>query len=171
VEIVFAGPLVRRLFGADYAGSAAVLPVLALSELLIFADIVQNARFVATRLERRNLQLVVTAALTNVVANFLLIPEYGAVGAAAATLLAYGVRIAGGLLPAETRPAARDALRVLLPAGAAGAAALGVTRWLGTGAAGLVAAAVTYAALLAALRGIRPEGAREILQALRRPGA
>ncbi|HMB68389.1 MAG TPA: oligosaccharide flippase family protein [bacterium] len=170
VEIAFAGPLVHLFFGAEYSASAAVLPALAAAELLIFADIVMNARFVATGLEKRNLQLVAAAAVANVAANFVLIPAHGAAGAALATLLAYAVRVGAAALSRETRAAGRGALAAVLPAAAAGAAAWAVLTALGPATPGGIAAgAATYAAVLAALRGLRPEDLRQIRRALR-PG-
>jgi O-antigen/teichoic acid export membrane protein len=168
-QIAYAGPLVRLLFGDGYAESAAVLPALAAAELLIFADIVMNARFVATGMERRNLQLVAAAAVTNVAANLVLIPAHGAAGAALATLLAYAVRVAGALGPRETRAAGRGALAAILPAAAAGAASWAVLSALGTGtAAGIGLAVAAYGAGLAVLRGLRPGDLRQIRRALRR---
>jgi len=170
VEVAFARPIVAALFGAEFADSAAVLPVLAITEVGLFADIVLNSRLLAERREHRNLQLLVAAAVTNVAANLVLIPARGAVGAAEATLLAYAVRVAAALLPADTRPAGRAALASVLPAVAAGAAALGLAA--GSRLAPLPAAVVgaaAYVALLAAFGGLRPREIREILRALRRP--
>ena len=45
------------------------------------------------------LGMLAGAAVTNVALNLLLIPTHGARGAAIATLVAYGVRVVGGLLP------------------------------------------------------------------------
>lgn len=168
VETAFAGPLVRLFFGEQYGASAAVLPALAAAELLIFADIVMNARFVATGLEKRNLQLVAAAAATNVAANLVLIPAHGAAGAALATLLAYAVRVVASLGPRETRAAGRSALAAILPAAGAGAAAWGALTALGPGTpAGIGLAVVAYGGGLAALRGLRPEDLRQIRRALR----
>lgn len=166
-ETVFAGPLVRLLFGTEYAGSAAVLPALAAAELLVFADIVMNARFVATGLQRRNLQLVAAAAAANVLANLVLIPAHGAAGAALATLAAYAVRVVAALGPRQTRAAGRSALAAILPAAGAGAAAWGVLAALGPRPAGILGAIVAYGAALAAFRGLRPGDLRQIRRALR----
>jgi len=126
-EIAFAGPIVTRLLGDAYAPSAAVLPWLALAELLICVDIVTGARLVATGLERRNLQLVLFATATNVGVNVWLIPVLGPRGAALATLAAFCVRIGAGLLFRDTRELTRLALRSLRPATLAGAVCFGAS--------------------------------------------
>lgn len=120
LEIAFAGPLVTLLFGHAYGESAAMLPWLALSELVIFADIVIGARLVATGRETRNLQLVTLATLTNVGVNLALIPILGGRGAALATLGAYVVRVAAGGLFPDTRATTALAIRSLVPSTAAG---------------------------------------------------
>jgi PST family polysaccharide transporter len=114
--VVFAGPLVERLFGTPYAESAAVLPALAISGIFMVCDIVLTARFVATGAERRNFALLAIAAATNVGANLWLIPRYGPRGAAFANLLAYVVRLLAGLLFADARATTRRAIESVVPA-------------------------------------------------------
>lgn len=127
LEIAFAGPIVHGLLGDAYAASADVLPWLALAELVIYVDIVIGARLVATGFERRNLHLVLFAAATNVGVNLWLIPVYGPRGAALATLAAFAVRIAAGVLFPDTRRLTLLALRSVRPATIAGAVCFGAS--------------------------------------------
>jgi O-antigen/teichoic acid export membrane protein len=124
-QIVFAAPLVEVLFGASFGESARVLPILALSEVFVLADIVLTSRLVATGAERRNVSLVALAAATNVAANLWLIPESGPRGAAVATLIAYAVRVAAGLAFPDVRAPTRLAVGSLFPAVAAGLVSFG----------------------------------------------
>ena len=81
-----AGPLMRLLYGMDFAESAAVLRLLAVAVALIFAD-TANTLVLYSRPELRNvvwLSLVTTAA--NLVLNLVLIPRYSSQGAAVATI-------------------------------------------------------------------------------------
>jgi O-antigen/teichoic acid export membrane protein len=168
LEIAFARPLVFLLFGESFAGSAPVLPWLAASEILIFVDIVFTARLLATNHDRRNVQLIAAAAAFNVAANLVLIPAYGATGAAAATILAYAVRLGCAFFFADTRSVSKEAIFAITPALAAGALASLVTMLAGArgwAAAGL--AVFAYAFLLVLLRGVRPEEVREIGKAVR----
>ena len=119
-EIIFAAPLVDRLFGASYAESVRVLPALALSEILVFANVVLTARLIATGAERRSLVLLAVAAASNVAANLWLIPRDGPRGAAIATLMAYAVHLACGFLFRDVRGTTRLAVSGLAPAVGAG---------------------------------------------------
>lgn len=125
LEIAFAEPIVTRLLGDAYTESARIFPWLAVSALLVFADIVTGARLVATGLETRNLHLVLFAAVTNVGANFWLIPRYGAVGAAAGTLIAYAVRLVAGFLFSDTRALTVLTIQSIAPATFAGLVCFG----------------------------------------------
>jgi O-antigen/teichoic acid export membrane protein len=170
-EVFWAKPLVRVLFGPEYGAAAAVLPILAATPLLAFTDIVLNSYLLATGREKRNALLVAVAAAVNVALNLVLIPAHGAVGAAWATLLAWGVRIAVTFAPRDTRPAAVGAVRSILPATAAGALAALLVAWTGVhGVAAGVLGALVYAGALLPLRGLRADELQEILRALRRGG-
>lgn len=83
--------LVTTLFGQDYSASANVLVIHVWSSIFVFLRagvskwiLVENALWFS--LVTQGL-----GALTNVVLNLLLIPSYGGVGAAYATLFSYGV--------------------------------------------------------------------------------
>jgi O-antigen/teichoic acid export membrane protein len=129
VESLAAGPIVRTLFGSSFAGAAFPLPWLAAAELLVFADIVLTARFLATGRETRNLQCVGVAAILNVTLNLVAIPRWGGAGAAGATLVAYLARLAMSFAFDDTRSAGRDTFAALAPATASGIVAAGVA-WL-----------------------------------------
>jgi O-antigen/teichoic acid export membrane protein len=165
VEVLYPAPILRLLFGDGYVSSAAILPILAASELLVYVDIVLSSRFIAVRLEKRNLQLLLAAALTNVIANWFLIPAFGGAGAALATLLAFAVRVLATFVIAETRPVAREAFAAIAPALGAGAivaAALFLCRGLPLMFS--FAAIPLYAGALLLLRGLKREDLELIRQ-------
>ena len=84
------GELVRLLFGDGYAGTSQVA-----LQFLAFAPVAFAVSFLASYLllvQQRNARMMVATAigvLVNVVMNLVLIPWYGASGAAAATTLSY----------------------------------------------------------------------------------
>ena len=166
-QIAFAGPLVLMLFGRDWGGSATVLPWLAGAEILVYADIVITSRLLATGRERLNLRLLGAAAVTNVALNLVLIPEYGARGAAVATLVAYAVRVIGGFLPADGRALTRETLGAILPATVAGALAFAPSviggPWRAVAFAG---GAIAYPVLLWLFGGVRLDDLRDLRAAL-----
>jgi O-antigen/teichoic acid export membrane protein len=172
VEMFWARGLVQLLFGAEFEDSIGVLQVLAATLVFAFTDILLNAYFLAAGLEKQNAGLVAVAAAANVAANLVLIPRYGAVGAAWSTLLAYAVRLLATLAARDTRPAAAAALRSILPATLSGVLAAAAVRTSGaSAAAGTALGAAIYAGVLLLLRGIRPAELREIARALRRDAA
>jgi O-antigen/teichoic acid export membrane protein len=87
VLIVFGGPIMILLFGADYSGGRWPLTLLVLGQLA-------NASFGSVAMllnmsghERKTARGVVIAEIFNVVINLVLIPSFGGVGAAAATAM------------------------------------------------------------------------------------
>jgi O-antigen/teichoic acid export membrane protein len=109
-----ADPIVTVAFGSRYAGAAAPLSLLALATAFIApAGVLGTALIAAGRLRPVALQ-VGLSLVVNVSALALLVPAFGAVGAAAATvacetvalltLALAAVRALPGLLPALSRP-------------------------------------------------------------------
>jgi PST family polysaccharide transporter len=88
----FAGPLaVRLLYGASYTPAGAVLVIHIWTGLFVYAGCVSGQQLVQEKLTRIELQRAALGAVVNVVLNYRLIPRYGAVGSAYATLIAQAV--------------------------------------------------------------------------------
>jgi O-antigen/teichoic acid export membrane protein len=85
---VTAPPVVHAVFGSSYAAVAALAVPLALAQAVRGATSIYNSFLSAQARGRelRNAGLVLT--ISNLVLNFALIPPYGAMGAAWASLLA-----------------------------------------------------------------------------------
>lgn len=94
--IPVAHPLVRLLYGTKFSAAAPLLVVLIWSNVPIFFTVVMNAALVVRRLQNYLPFFAVGGAATNIALNLELIPRYGALGAAWATVVSYG--IAGVLL-------------------------------------------------------------------------
>jgi len=84
--LLLAAPIIRFLFGPDFAASATVLRVLAPTIVSIFVGYVAGYLVLVARAQREYLLIVGAGALLNVALNVVLIPVYGPVGAAVATL-------------------------------------------------------------------------------------
>jgi PST family polysaccharide transporter len=109
------GPLVELLFGQRFAASTPVLQIHIWAGVFIFMRALLSRWLLAEDLLRFSLVTHVAGAVLNVVLNLLLIPEYGAVGAAIATVISYAA--AGWLalfLSARTRPMGRMMAKSLL---------------------------------------------------------
>lgn len=92
---VLAPWLVKLLFGAAYQQSALLLSVLIWAGLFANLSVVRNAHFIALDWGRSLLWATSLGAASNVLLNLLLIPRYGALGAAIATCLSYWVAAHG----------------------------------------------------------------------------
>lgn len=79
------------VFGSAYAGAGPVLAIQTWCGLFMSLGIASGTWLMANRLVRFNLYRNACGALVNVALNFLLIPRYGALGAAWATLAAFCV--------------------------------------------------------------------------------
>lgn len=84
-------PLVRLMYGEAYDASAHVLAVHVFANVPIALGVVQGIWIVNERKNTLLLTKTMAGAVVNVVLNQLLIPEYGALGAAAATLAGQSV--------------------------------------------------------------------------------
>ncbi|MDY0384090.1 flippase [Trichlorobacter sp.] len=107
--------LVQLLFGSAYQPSAPLLAVLIWAGLFANLTVARNAHFIALDWGRAQLWTASTGAIANILLNLLLIPRYGAMGAAGATCLSYWVAAQGACyLSPSLRPAAAMIMRSLL---------------------------------------------------------
>lgn len=116
VVVSLAAPvLVPWLFGAEYHASAAILTLHIWAGVFVFMRAVASKWLLSLRYTRFSLVTHGAGAILNVLANLWLIPRYGGMGAALATVMAYAA--AGYFsfwLSAATRPMAWQMTRALL---------------------------------------------------------
>lgn len=84
-----AEPLIALLFGAEYAPASQILIIHIWAGLFIFMRELLSKWLLAENLLRFSLFTQLSGAVVNVGLNLLLIPRYGAVGAAVATVISY----------------------------------------------------------------------------------
>ena len=113
---LFGERLALKALGSAYEGVGPILSVHIFATLFVFLGIGAALWTVNENLERVFMYATVMGAIVNAALNYLLIPRFGGVGAAWATLTAYGVAAVGvnGLFK-ETRPLLAMQLRSLLP--------------------------------------------------------
>jgi O-antigen/teichoic acid export membrane protein len=165
--MILAGPLLNTLFGPEYVAGASAFRLLILSIGFIFIyGVIHNVLLVCDRM-RIETWIMGSAAAFNVGLNFILIPRYGLVGAAFATVLAEGLVVCLGLITIHkigVRMSFSLVLRPLLAAGVMGTVLLalghgrGLVLYLGAG-------FIIYVFALSAFRGI-PQDARPHLRKL-----
>ena len=97
-------PVVSLLYGEAYEGSGPVLALHIWASVFVFLGVVNSQWFIAENRQILGLYWTVMGAVVNVGLNLFLIPLYGANGAAAASIISYGVAaFFADLLLRETR--------------------------------------------------------------------
>lgn len=92
VPVTFlAGPIVHLLFGPQYAAAGPVLALHIWAALFVFLGVGQNCWVLAEGLMMLALPRTILGAVLNILLNIVLIPRYGPLGAAIATVIAYAV--------------------------------------------------------------------------------
>ena len=86
VAIAAADPVVRLVFGAEFASASQALPVLAGAFVLICFGYLNGNLLVTLGLQRRLLRISLVALVFNLAGNFILVPQVGYMGAAWMTL-------------------------------------------------------------------------------------
>ena len=101
---VAATPIVTMLYGAAYVSAGPVLAVHIWASLFVFVGVAGGRWYVAEGRQMLALQRTVLGAFTNIALNLLLIPTYGPLGAAFATIASQMVAsLFGDLLSPYTR--------------------------------------------------------------------
>ncbi|MFP6667278.1 MAG: flippase [Pirellulales bacterium] len=116
IPITFlAAPAVDFLYGADYAAAAPVLVIHIWTALFVFWKRAQSEWLINDGYLKFGLCRALLGAVTNIALNAILIPQYGPIGAATATLVSCFVSVVPvNLLFAPARPILRMQLRSLL---------------------------------------------------------
>lgn len=86
-----ATPLVNGVFGPAFAAAGPVLAIHIWAGVLVFGSFARQRWALAENLQGKEAGLNFVGAVLNVLLNLMLIPRYGAVGAALATILSYFV--------------------------------------------------------------------------------
>jgi O-antigen/teichoic acid export membrane protein len=82
-----ATPIVVALFGSAYAESGPVLAVHIWASVFVFLGVASSQWLVAENRQMLSFQRTLLGLIINVIFNFILIPKYGGIGAAIATLI------------------------------------------------------------------------------------
>jgi PST family polysaccharide transporter len=125
LSIVFAvpmsflsGTIITVLFGKSYEASASILAIHIWASLFVFMGVGTSSWFIAEGLTQFALRRTIIGAITNVFLNIFLIPAYGGVGAAIATVIsqAFATFFSNATHP-KTRKIFKLQVKCLLPFG------------------------------------------------------
>jgi polysaccharide transporter, PST family len=86
-----AQPIIMMLFGDSYIESGTILAIHIWASVFVFTGVATNSWFIAENLTYLSLYKALSGAVINIVLNIFLIPIYGGVGAAIATIIAQAV--------------------------------------------------------------------------------
>ena len=111
-----AKPLILILFGDNYLESGTILAIHIWASVFVFTGVATSGWFIAENLTYLSLYRTLSGAIVNILLNIFLIPLYGGIGAAIATVIAQAVAslITNGINP-KTRKLFRLQIRSLLP--------------------------------------------------------
>lgn len=112
--------IIHFLYGVAYAGSAIVLSLLSVGLVPVALGRLRNATWVAEGKQSRLLYMNLCGLMSNALLNYLLIPMFGASGAAAATVVSMGIAFwFAGYVSGSTRSMAcmqtQSFVRILKP--------------------------------------------------------
>lgn len=96
-----AEPLIRLLYGQEYAPSVPVLQILLASVVFGFLSFVTGATLNATNHQKQQTGLLAVTLVVNIVLNLILIPRMATIGAAIAALIGNVMLAVGGFLLAR----------------------------------------------------------------------
>ena len=151
--VVFASTIVTVLFGDGYAGSAALLRVLALAAALTVLSNILGTLLTSQRVVRAQLIQNSVAMVVNVGGNVALAPRYGPMASAWLTVATELIVDGGSLLALRGRvnlwPAAATAVRPAIACAAFASVGLGLGAWP---AVAVPLASAVYIAAIVALR-------------------
>jgi polysaccharide transporter, PST family len=109
--------IVRTLYSSTFSGAAPILAVHIWASVFVFLGLAQSPWDISKNLLRLSLYRTIAGGITNVAMNLVLIPRYGAMGAAIATVISYAISaVFANVLSAKTRPIFFMQMRSFLPA-------------------------------------------------------
>lgn len=119
IVLTFSSDLVvQTLFGDEFAGASTVLSAHIWAAVFVFLGVASGRWFIAEGLQILSLYRALAGAVVNVALNLVLIPEFGAIGAAWATVLSYAMSaFLFDLLQEPTRHLFRMKLKSFDPVG------------------------------------------------------
>lgn len=92
---IFSGFIIHLFYGYQYGASAPMLAIMIWTTLFVNLGAVRNALVMIMNWGKLHLMIMIIASLVNIALNFMLIPRYGGLGAATATLIAQGLSAYG----------------------------------------------------------------------------
>lgn len=91
ITTILSDQIIKILYGNEFAESAKILVIHIWAGIFVFSGIASSQWFLMEKLQIYSLYRTLAGAAINIALNFILIPIYGAIGAAVATVISQGV--------------------------------------------------------------------------------
>ena len=116
IPVMFvAGPLVDLLYGVQYKEAGPVLALHIWASVAVFLGVASSQYLVTENLQRLSFYKTTMGLACNILLNLMLIPDFGAIGAAIATLVSYCVAAFSLIFFRSARLQAQLMMQSLLP--------------------------------------------------------
>lgn len=112
---LLSGIVIRLLYGAAYEPSAQVLAIHVWVNVFVFLGVASSSYLLAENLTAISFYRTLLGAIANIVLNLVMIPRFGIVGAAWATLVSAFIATFAVMLHPRSRPGGMMMLRALVP--------------------------------------------------------
>ncbi|CAH6796741.1 Flippase [Vibrio chagasii] len=108
---IFSEIIIRNTYGIEYIEAASVLSIYTWASIPVFLGVSSTIWILSENLQKYKLIMDVFGALLNIALNLYLIPKYGVLGAAYATLISYSLTL---VLVSSIFPQLRDNLKMMV---------------------------------------------------------
>jgi O-antigen/teichoic acid export membrane protein len=95
---IFSDWIIHNLYGNEFAKSVVILQIYAWASVFVFMGVANHKWLLIENCQKYILLTTLLGMVINIVCNIILIPLYGASGAAVASLISYGIGSYGSLL-------------------------------------------------------------------------
>ena len=107
--------IIHALYASSYSGAAPVLAVHVWASIFVFLGVAQSPWDITDDLLKILLYRTIAGAIINIAINLVLIPRYGALGAAIATVVSYAAAVLANVFHRKTRPILYMQFKSILP--------------------------------------------------------
>ena len=163
---MLAGPIISLLYKDAFLPATPAFIVLLWSEVFIFAGVLNNRLLVSVNRQRIDFAYTASAAVVSITLNLILIPRYGILGAAYATLAAYATGPVMNCVLKNIRAYGLVMFQQMIKPFLASLVMMACLSCLGHVplAVAIIAGALVYGVTMVLIRGIRLDQVREIFQ-------
>jgi O-antigen/teichoic acid export membrane protein len=90
---IFSAQIIQLLFGSEYSSAAPVLTIYIWASVAVFLGVASSQYLINENLTKLSFNRNLIGMILNIILNFILIPKYGIIGSAVATLISYSLII------------------------------------------------------------------------------